>query len=345
MVTTAPKNSRNKRLHLVFFTDASKTKSTSISLRNLVIVGCTGLLFFAGASASLYLYKKSRETLTTKEEYIRELKSAITALAVTGEKGQLALSGEADPNGDLTLRVSREIEFPSESDFKNVSQAREKTLASLQSSLNSLSTVSANLARPDKNPPKAPSVNSSKSSVEDKSPQTPAEQISKTVSVGNTAVKSAASTADTIPAVKPSPKGPPLSGVQVEQSHTTEANGRTTLHFQLVNTVKNRSHSWTGRVCGIAEITQGNSGHADKAGQVGLSARSAVGGFVAIPGGIRLDSASSPNNGCAEGQLVRFSRLRPTELVIPAKQESIKRVTVFFVESGSNRMHAQPIEL
>jgi hypothetical protein len=345
MVTTAPKNSRNKRLHIVFFTDASKTKSTSISLRNLVIVGCTGLLFFSGAGASLYLYKKNRDTLTTKEEYIRELKSAITALAVTGEKGQIASSGEADPNSELTQRVSREIEFPSESDFKNVSHSGEKTLASLQSSLNSLSTVSANLARPEKNSPKTTTVNPTKSASDDKSSQVGAEQTSKTVAAVASAAKSALATPESLPAVKPSPKGLPLSGVQVEQSHTTEANGKTTLHFQLVNTVKNRLHSWTGRVCGIAEIAHGNSGETNKSGQVGLSARGAAAGFVAIPGGIRLDSASYPNNGCAEGQLVRFSRLRPTELVIPAKQESIKRVTVFFVESGTNRLHAQPIEL
>jgi hypothetical protein len=341
MVTTAPKNSRDKRLHIVFFTDASKTKSTSISLRNLLIAGCASFIFFSGAGTSLYLYKKNRDTLTSKDEYIRELKSSITALAISEDKNQTIISGENDAQRELTQRISREIQFPSDSGSKTVSQSGEKTLASLQSSLSSLSTVSANLARSDKAMPKNTAISQGKQPADEKSPV--AETAGKAVGPAQTAPKPATPATEAAQSVKSAAKQPPLAGVQVEQSHVTEANGRTTLHFQLVNTLKNRSHSWTGRVCGIAELSASSAESA--AGQVNLSARTQVAGFVAVPSGSRVDSATTPNNSCADGQLVRFSRLRPTELVIPAKHETIKRVTIFFVESGSNRMHSQPIEL
>jgi hypothetical protein len=133
-------------------------------------------------------------------------------------------------------------------------------------------------------------------------------------------------------------------GIQVEEGHATEVNGQTTLHFQLVNTARNKSQSWTGRVCGVAELSNST---ADSKGStsVAMAARGSVSGYLALPGGFKVESARAPSNGCADGELVRFSRLRPTELVIPARQDSIKRVTIFFVEAGSNRTLSQHIEL
>jgi len=347
MVTTAPKNSRNKRLHIVFFTDASKTKSTSISVRNLIIIGCGAALFFTAAGSSLYLYKQNRNTLASKDEYIRELKSAITSYAVSNEKNQLAMSNEAEPQTELARRIAREIQFPSATDPKTTASGSDNTLANLQSSLSSLSTVSANLARNDKPSAKATPINFAKSSADSK-PAVPTSDGVDKKQGSSPAQPSPNPTTDSSQIVKASAiatKPAALVGVQVEQGHATEANGKTTLHFQLVNTLKNRGQSWTGRVCGIAELAQAIPPDESRGTQVGLSAKGQTSGFVALPGGFKVDSARQPTNGCADGQLVRFSRLRPTELVIPAKQDSIKRVTIFFVETGSNRTLAQPIEL
>ncbi|MEN9530321.1 MAG: hypothetical protein RI932_2194 [Pseudomonadota bacterium] len=323
MPTTSPKNSRDKRLHLVFFTDASKTKSTSISLRNLALLGGGLALFFSAAGVSLYLYNSNRNLLSQKNEYIRELKSAIAALAVTNEKTNINLANETDPQTELSRRVAREIEIPSETDSKTAVAGGANTLESLQSSLSSLSTVSASLARNDK--PAQPPVNF-------------AEKKSSANAVAATSASSSdkamqARAPSNIPVPEQTPKTP-LVGVQVEQRHTTEFNGQTTLHFQLVNTSRNRSQSWTGRVCGVVEL---NSAVQQQ--------KASAAGMIAIPSGQPVQNAENPSNSCADGELVRFSRLRPTELVVPARQESIKRVTIFFVESGSNRVLTQQIEL
>ena len=298
MPITSPRNSRDKRLHLVFFTDASKTKSTSISLRNLALLVVGLCCLFSTAGISLYLYKNNRSLLGQKDEYIRELKSSIAAYAVINERTQLSMANEIDPQTDLTRKVAKEIQNPSAIDKKAQPGGSDNTLASLQSSLSSLSTVSANLARNEKNT--SGNVNFAKSGMS---------------------------------AIDPTPKSP-LTGVQVEQRHTTEFNGQTTLHFQLVNTSRSRGQAWTGRVCGVAELATAQN--TQKAGQAGL---------IAIPSGQPVQTSQNPINSCADGELVRFSRLRPTELVVPARQDSIKRVTIFFVESGSNRTLAQQIEL
>ena len=321
MPITSPRNSRDKRLHLVFFTDASKTKSTSISLRNLALLVVGLCCLFSTAGISLYLYKNNRSLLGQKDEYIRELKSSIAAYAVINERTQLSMANEIDPQTDLTRKVAKEIQNPSAIDKKAQPGGSDNTLASLQSSLSSLSTVSANLARNEKNT--SGNVNFAKSGMPAKAePQT-----------SDTDKSLAAKDAKAVQTIDPTPKSP-LTGVQVEQRHTTEFNGQTTLHFQLVNTSRSRGQAWTGRVCGVAELATAQN--TQKAGQAGL---------IAIPSGQPVQTSQNPINSCADGELVRFSRLRPTELVVPARQDSIKRVTIFFVESGSNRTLAQQIEL
>ncbi|MEN9826433.1 MAG: hypothetical protein RI953_2178 [Pseudomonadota bacterium] len=331
MVSTAPKNSRNKRLHVVFFTDASKTKSTSISIRNLSIVVGVTVGFFAAAAASLYLYRQNKATLSAKDDYIRELKSAITSFAVTNEKNQLAMANEAAPETDLTRRVAKEIQNPSVQEKRVAASGSDDTLASLQMSLSSLSSVSANLARNDKNEKNQPvdftkSNSGSDSRIASSDSTKSATQKGPDNAAPNTEVVSSAPT-------NQGGKLLNLTGIQVEQGHATEVNGQTTVHFQLVNISKSRGQSWTGRVCGVAELASG-----------GAAPVRGAGGFMALPGGFKVDSARYPSNSCADGELVRFSRLRPTELVVPAKQDAIKRVTIFFVESGSNRTLSQPIE-
>lgn len=345
MVTTAPKNSRNKRLHIVFFTDASKTKSTSFSIRNLTVMACLTLSFFTAAGVSLYLYRQNRNLLSAKDQYIRELKSAITSYAVTNEKNQLAMANESDPQTELTREIAAEIQSPSMFETKPATADADNTLADLQSSLSSLSTVSANLVRNEKTAGKNVHVTSSTKPGLDSSSQAPhATPANKTVAQMNPSSADSVHVADTA-AAHPAAGGPPvLFGVQVEQGHATEVNGQTTVHFQLVNTSRERTQSWTGRVCGIAELAKSEPDAKGRAA-LAMSARGSASGYVALPGGFKVDSAKAPSNGCADGELVRFSRLRPTELVIPAKQDSIKRVTIFFVESGSNRTVSQRIEL
>jgi len=321
MSITSPRNSRDKRLHVVFFTDASKTKSTSISLRNLALLVAGLCFFFSTAGISLYLYKNNHSLLGQKNEYIRELKSSIAAYAVINERTQLSMANEIDPQTDLTRKVAQEIQNPSAVDRKAQPGGSDNTLASLQSSLSSLSTVSASLARNEKNPPRPIDFAESR-------PPAMAE-----LQTSDPDKSLAAKDAKAVQSNDPSPKSA-LTGVQVEQQHTTEFNGQTTLHFQLVNTSPSRGRTWTGRVCGVAELA--TTQNAQKAGQAGL---------IAIPSGEPVKNSQNPIDSCADGELVRFSRLRPTELIVPARQDSIKRITVFFVESGSNRTLTQQIEL
>lgn len=255
MPITSPRNSRDKRLHLVFFTDASKTKSTSISLRNLAILVVGLCLFLSTAGISLYLYKNNRSLLGQKDEYIRELKSSIAAYAVINERTQLSMANEIDPQTDLTRKVAKEIQNPSAIDKKAQVGGNDNTLASLQSSLSSLSTVSANLARNEKNA--SGQTNFAKTGTSAKGE---AQTYDSDKSM-------AAKDAKAVQTIEPSPKSA-LTGVQVEQRHTTEFNGQTTLHFQLVNTSRSRGQAWTGRVCGVAELASAQD--TQKAGQGGL---------------------------------------------------------------------------
>lgn len=345
MATAAPKNSRNKRLHIVFFTDASKAKSTSFSIRNLTIAGCLTLSLFTAAGGSLYLYRQNSKQLSAKDAYIRELKSAITSYAVTNEKNQLAMANESDPQTEITRKIAAEIQSPSQVEVKTTANTSDNTLANLQSSLSSLSSVSANLARNEKNDAKNAAINTAlKPSADSAAQSANVGPNDKTVAQVSTAAKDSGNSADSAVANPVAGRASVLLGVQVEQGHATEVNGQTTLHFQLVNTAKSRSQNWTGRVCGVAELSNTT---ADSKGSnaVAMAARGSVSGFFALPGGFKVDSAKAPSNGCAEGELVRFSRLRPAELVIPARQDAIKRVTIFFVESGSNRTMSQHIEL
>jgi len=311
MPVSSPKNSRDKRLHLVFFTDASKSKSTSISVRNLVIVGLGVFSLFSGAGFSLYLYNKNRNLLTQKNEYIRELKATITALAIANDDGQLLQNNGNDQERALALKIADEIRNFSDTEIAQTEVTSDNTLANLQSSSSSLSSVSANLGRDGK-----------------KTSSTPLQFAAKSGKQVTPEKRSNAS----LPKANSSEALAPLTGVEVEQGHTTELNGQTTIHFQLINT-SNKGQAWIGRVCGVAEITGTQK-----------AVPSQNGNMVAIPSGRPVDTSISPSNACADGELVRFSRLRPTELVIPAKQDAIKGVTIFFVENGSRKTLKQRFE-
>ncbi|MEY2987193.1 MAG: hypothetical protein RJB13_714 [Pseudomonadota bacterium] len=312
MPVSSPKNSRDKRLHLVFFTDASKSKSTSISVRNLVVVVLGIVSLLSASGLSIYLYNKNRTLLSQKDEYIRELKATITALSIASDDGQLLQNdGTNTPERLLAEKIADEIRNFTDTESIVSASATDNTLANLQSSSSSLSSVSANLGR------------------DGKKIGTPPIQFAAKPVAPNNNMKN-----DNSVAQKPrNNKAPaPLTGVEVEQGHTTELNGQTTIHFQLVNTLNN-GQARIGRVCGIAEIAEENKV------QRGFSRN-----MVAIPSGRPVASSVTPSNSCADGELVRFSRLRPTELVIPAKQDSIKGVTIFFVESGSKKTLKQRFE-
>ncbi|MEY4064298.1 MAG: hypothetical protein RIR26_506 [Pseudomonadota bacterium] len=325
MLSTTPKNSRDKRVHLVFFTDASQTKSTSVSVRNLVLGTVALIGLFAAAVFCVVLYTSNRALVSSKDEYIRELKSVITAMAVTEGKTNDSISNEAQSHSEQMNSVAQEIQNPPPDAMKNSTVDSENTLASLQSSLSSLSTVSANLAKNDAQN-SVSGVNFAKGVS---APTKQDELIS-----NNKKSMNAKGSGATVKAGQPRALANTLTGVQVESRHATELNGQTTVHFQLVNTSKSLGQTWAGRVCGVAELNATDP-----------SIESTAGGLISVPGGKPVRSAENPNNYCAEGEFVRFSRLRPTELVVPVKQDSIKRVTIFFVESGSKKTMSQQIEL
>jgi hypothetical protein len=348
MITTAPKNSRHKRLHIVFFTDASKTKSTSVSLRNLGIVSVVIFSFFAAAGASIYLYKQNKKHLFAKDQYVKELKAAITSIAVTGEKDQWSMASEDDPNTALSRKVAREIQFPTVADQELAEERHDKTLENLQTSLSNLSTVSANLARNQGADSKKSNSFAAKSSEDKSSPSSASSSnpaVGEPSSAGGTASES--TTSHSIKSVSTVDEQTQLQGVRIEQSHSSEMNGQTTIHFQLVNASRNRAQIWSGWVCGIAEVS--GNGSKNVANNLNVNTQplqsSAHKGFIAFPSGSKVSSPNLPNNRCNDGEFVRFARLRPTELVIPAKQDDIKRVTLFFVDSASNKVLSQQIDL
>lgn len=312
MPVSSPKNSRDKRLHLVFFTDASKSKSTSISVRSLIVLSIGVLALFSAAGISIYLYNNNRSLLTQKNEYIRELKATITALSIASDDGQILQNNETNKERLLAQGIADEIRNYAGEKAVQTEPVTDDTLANLQSSSSSLSSVSANLGRDGK-----------------KSAPPPIEFAAKSKAQASTTKKSI-----TAPSKQTEREevNPPLTGVEVEQGHTTELNGQTTIHFQLVNT-SDSGQAWIGRVCGIAEIS----------GKQKIST-GVPGSMVALPSGRPVESTGTPSNSCADGELVRFSRLRPTELVIPAKQEAIKGVTIFFVENGSQKTLKQRFE-
>lgn len=323
MPSSTPKNSRDKRLHLVYFTDASQTKSTSVSIRNLILSCVAIVALFSTAILCIVLYSSNRAMLTSKDDYIRELKSIITASAVTENKTQESLTSEAQTQFEQMTQVAQEILNPPPEASKTVAADSENTLANLQSSLSSLSTVNANLAKSEAHRAEG-NINFAKGT-----PSAPHSDDSPTGNKKSMAAKP--STAAKAIAQRAALNA--LTGIQVERRHSKELNGQTTIHFELVNTSKARGQAWAGRVCGIAELAP-----------VTPAAGTANAGLIAVPGGKPLNSAENPHNNCSDGEFVRFSRLRPTELVVPVRQDSIKRVTVFFVESVSKKTMAQQFE-
>lgn len=324
MATSSPKNSRDKRLHLVFFTDASKTKSTSVSIKTLLVTLSGVICLFSAAGFSLYLYRSNYNLIVKKDDYIRELKSSIAAFAVTSDKTQVLMASDSDPQTELTRRVALEIQNPSSGEMQAQQAANgDDTLANLQSSLSSLSSVNANLARNEKQTNQVVDFRKSDGQAKQGNGAVSAEKALAARDLNSNYVGNASSSL-------------PLTGVEVEQRHLTEFNGHTTVHFQLINTKKGRHQSWMGRVCGVAELSNPTGRGTGKTNNQA--------GLIAIPSGEPVLTAQNPSNSCADGELVRFSRLRPTELVVPARQDTIKRVTIFFVEAGSNRTLSQRLE-
>lgn len=323
MPSSTPKNSRDKRLHLVYFTDASQTKSTSVSIRNLIFSCVAVVALFSTAVFCIILYSSNRALLTSKDDYIRELKSIITASAVTENKTQEPLAAEAQTQFEHMSQMASEILNPPPEASRTVAADSENTLANLQSSLSSLSTVNANLSKNEAHRAEG-NINFAKGT-----PSGPHSDDSANGNKKSMAAKQA--TATKTLAQRPALNA--LTGIQVERRHSKELNGQTTIHFELVNTSKARGQAWAGRVCGIAELEP-----------VSPAGGTANAGLIAVPGGKPLISAENPLNYCSDGEFVRFSRLRPTELVVPVKQDAIKRVTVFFVESVSKKTMVQQFE-
>lgn len=101
--------------------------------------------------------------------------------------------------------------------------------------------------------------------------------------------------------------------------------GTTSIQFDIQNLAKNKKTPLSGWVCAVVEVENGN----------GTVPRAA-------PATVTLTSQNAPYlKSCQGGEYVKFSRLRPTELIAPASKENIRRLTLYFSENTTGRIFSE----
>lgn len=101
----------------------------------------------------------------------------------------------------------------------------------------------------------------------------------------------------------------------------------TSTRVRFVLTNHEQARVLTGRVCLVALLGEGP-------GEGG-------GSVLTLPAGMKLPAGPrSAPTGCPGGQLVRFSRLRPTEMILPVAPSRVRGLVLHFSEGPGNSHHS-----
>lgn len=382
MQNSTPKSTRHKKLHLVYFVDASSTKSTSISLRLLTAVLFAVIACIATAGLCFYLYFRDHAQIAQSDAYIKELKAGLLAQAAVSQnllsdgltkhqtqlQDQIAVatqevlsnrpavdSASTEPN----IAIKALALIAPRSSMGSSSQNHENdTARPLRALPQSPGDSPSSLGTPLPSPKSPLSSASAGSRVADSSsPGTSASAPPKGSSVstasrtGSTGSTGASSTA--VPGITQVLEvGPPtaLSGlgklnrVKFQNISISEDQQQTTIEFDLAQADASRQEILEGRVCAVAEIKPGAILAASAPSASSATALNSASVKVAtIPPKLNLTPANVPLKGCTGGEYVRFTRLRPTELTFPVSREAIGKVVLYFSESGLNALNSHTV--
>ena len=310
-----PKNTRNKRLHIVYFTDASSTKSTSISFRGLFLMLASLVCLVSTSAASIYFYSSAQVELRKYKSYVKDLKSGLVAQILvaqqkTSEKPQTAENISAQTNA-----VAAEIRNNPVIAKSPSASAAGVPVESLQGALKT--TLSDQLV--------------------DKKPQidfAPPPLVQLKFKPNAEVHPAAALKMAAKPLVAPA-QGPAKNLVKFANFYVESEDNQTTFKFELTNTDQANIKSIFGRVCAVVQLKKEILPETSAYKEIG---------WVTLPANLKLDAGHQVAGPCPSGEVVRFARLRPTSVVLPVPQEAIEGAVLYFAELPSGRMTAHTIK-
>ncbi|MCA2959151.1 MAG: hypothetical protein IOD12_02795 [Silvanigrellales bacterium] len=357
-----PKTKRNKRIHFVWFVDASQTKSTSFSLRALAFAGLAGVLFFSAAGAALFLYADEVRSLRLSAEHIKELKTGILAQAMVYEHAITASEREEERNGlaARTRIVEKEIADLGKSAVRLETRNGEEAaaLGKVSNSLTNLDNATLNLvaagagqegelaADPGALDASAGVNLSAKTKpLPSPSPLPPLRRSTSDTVVPKTATGAAASQLGT--QALPGSKGVELAGgnaVHFENVEVAEATNEAAPNPKADGSNSpfpgaSPSPPATRTVVSF-QLVNGAPSHPLFGRVCAVAALRGEGGattYEPFPATLAVSStqggSTEPKPGCRGGQIVRFARLRPTAFAFKAPVDRILSVSLYFSTS------------
>ena len=337
------KTNTSKKIHLVFFVDASEPRSFTFSAGVFRFIVAALFLLGGLSVGALVAYTKQTSRIARSENYIRELTSGMVAYAATNKIAQseaVAGSGHHFETLEKTLAEIRESSKTLPSEHKDPNQdlaqllAESKKIDNLDKATLSLAAASgaapspeSGATQPDSLDPQADKLGSSS-----QSPET-------TTSVANEAGSAKTEPAKSSVGMKnaaPTNSRTVTAGSEIvrfqgfEIAADSDRGEKALLTFNLVNSQPEVPQG--GRVCAIAKVV-------DASGRVNFESYPPKSGISNKT--LKIDGVEVPlPSDCRSGEPVRFSRLRPTEVEFQARPQDIVAVGVLYVDSPTKRVHS-----
>ena len=303
-MTSTPKAKRGKRLHVVTFVDAAKTKSMSVSIRLLFTLCILFFGFFSAAAGAMFFYSKNLVKLREAQMYILELKASLVSQAVVSQN--LLSEGYSSQNAPIWQKiaaVTESIQKP------KAPAAHEHAAVELQAvnlpSVDPREPVSVSTPV-DFAPP--PTTSPLSANIENSSPES---QVS---GAPHSLVSHTEKTEQIQNVNKTTDQKIRFDNINTSPSGTD----KTDVEFELVNSDLKKAEPTSGRVCLVAELitAQGESV------------------MMTFPENLKLKPDRTPVSRCKGGELVRFARLRPTTVTLKTAEINLRKFTLFFAETG-----------
>lgn len=305
-MTSKPKANRRKRLHIVTFVDAAKTKSMSVSIRLLFILCLILFGFFSAAAASMFFYSKNLVKLREAQKYILELKASLVSQAVVSQN--LLSEGYSSQNAPIWQKIA------------SVTEAIQKPKTPVAQEHAAVELQAVNLPSVD---PRAPVSVSTPVDFAPPQSSSPSPANVENSSAGSQDAGSPHSLVSTEERTKQIQTVNKIYDEKIGfENINTSPNGtnKTDVEFELINTDLKKVEPTAGRVCLVAELitAQGDTI------------------VMTYPENLKLKPDRTPVSRCKGGELVRFARLRPTTVTLKTAEINLRKFTIFFAETGGS---------
>lgn len=296
------KGRRKRRLHIIFFIDSHRTKSLTLGLSNFWLGVASFGIFFGLAIFSVSKTFELQKQLAFQNEHVLQLKSSIFAEGVVGHD---ILDSNFAKDSTKNNDVFEAIELAAKDlGHQTVDKSAQNEKAAIVVS-------TAVPTEPTFQPPQPTKTVEAIKNIE------------KEDAVALSAKAEPTQTKTEVPVPKAAPELPFLfDGFDLSEDEP----GSTLIEFSLVNNnQKPRRGPITGWVCAAVEVETTE-------------------GLVTRPAPASVNMPTTPGaqvRSCRGGEMVKFVRLRPTELVVAASEKNIRRVVLYFSESSSGRVYSQ----